>query len=51
MHVRRAERHRHAVLPLHAQDVHRPVPPGEVRQGNAGLQTYGQANAISGGEI
>ena len=51
VHVRRPERHRHVVLPLHAQDVHCPLPPGKVRQSYSGMQTHGQANAISWGKI
>ncbi len=50
MHVCGAERNGNVVLSLHAEDVHRPLPPGEVRQSGPGQQAAGQGNAVSRSE-
>lgn len=50
MHVCGAERNGDVVLSLHAEDVHRPLPPGEVRQSGPGQQAAGQGNAVSRSE-
>ena len=46
VHVRRAQRNRHPLLPLHAQDVHRALPPWEVREGGTRQQANAEANPV-----
>ena len=46
MHVCGAERNGDLVLSLHAKDVHRSLPPREVRQSGPGQQAAGQAYAV-----
>ena len=46
MHVCGAERNGDLVLSLHAEDVHRSLPPREVRQSGPGQQAAGQAYAV-----
>ena len=50
MHVRGAERDRDPVLPVHAEDVYRPLPPGEVRQSGPRQQAASQGDTFSRSE-